>query len=135
MLDAVRLTAEFAAQPELAKTFAGPPTNILTQVALDDARLFDQRQFDAWCLSSVRDLAHLCASCPMGPADGVDTVVDNDCRPLGTQGLRIVDASVLPQVTRANTNLPVIMMAEKMSDVMLGRAPLAPITYEAGAAS
>ena len=133
MLDALRLTAEFAGQPELAKTFAGPPTNMLTQVTLDDAKLFDQRQFDAWCLSAVRDLAHLCASCPMGPDEGAATVVDADCRPLGTQGLRIIDASVLPQVTRANTNLPVIMMAEKMSDVMLGKPALTPITNDAGA--
>jgi choline dehydrogenase-like flavoprotein len=42
-------------------------------------------------------------------------------------------ASVLPQVTRANTNFPVIMMAEKMSDVMLGKPALAPISSDGGA--
>ena len=48
--------------------------------------------------------------------------------------MRIVDAAVLPAVTRANTNLPVIMMAEKMADVMLGRPPLSPIAQPGASA-
>jgi choline dehydrogenase-like flavoprotein len=127
-LDGVKFTAEFAQQTALAECFVKPPANTLTQVLLADAARFDQREFDAWVLSAVRDLAHLCASCPMGPEGGEFAVVDADCRPFGTEGLRIVDASILPNVTRANTNLPVIMMAEKMSDRLLGKAPLAPMS-------
>jgi len=44
----------------------------------------------------------------------------------GTQGLRVVDASVMPYVTNGNIYAPVMMLAEKAADLILGRAPLAP---------
>ena len=50
---------------------------------------------------------------------------DEHGRVRGTANLRVVDASLFPQVTYGNLNAPVIMVAEKLSDVILGRAPLA----------
>lgn len=126
--DSVQRMVEIAAEPALAKCFADTPTNGLTQTALAEAAALDAAAFRTWSFDAVRDLAHLVSSCPMGAVDGSATVVDSGCRPLGTEGLRIIDASVLPAVTRANTNLPVIMMAEKMADTLLGRPALAPIT-------
>jgi choline dehydrogenase len=132
--DSVQRMVEIAAEPALAKCFADTPTNGLTRTTLAEAAALDAPAFRSWSFDAVRDLAHLVASCPMGAADGADTVVDHDCRPLGTEGVRIVDAAVLPAVTRANTNLPVIMMAEKMADVMLGRPPLSPIAQPGASA-
>jgi choline dehydrogenase len=56
-------------------------------------------------------------------ADGDPTaVLDNQCRVRGVQGLRVVDASSLPCVTSGNTAAPVYMLAERIADVLRGRA-------------
>lgn len=73
---------------------------------------------DQWITTVVRDTAHAVGTCRMGdPAESI-TVVDHQCRVLGTENLRIVDASVFPAVPRANTNLTVIMLAEKVADLV-----------------
>ena len=55
-----------------------------------------------------------------------NAVVDEELRVRGLHGLRIVDASVMPKVVTANTNASTIMIAEKASDLILGKQPLAP---------
>jgi choline dehydrogenase-like flavoprotein len=75
---------------------------------------------DARLLSLVQDTAHAAGSCKMGSADDPATVVDAECRVLGLEGLRVVDASIMPSVTRANTNLAVIMIGERAADLILG---------------
>ncbi len=65
---------------------------------------------------------HLAASCAMGQAG----VVDPQGRVHGLERLRICDGSIMPSITNANLNAPIIMMAEKIADAMLGMAPLAP---------
>ncbi|MDB5578599.1 MAG: 5-(Hydroxymethyl)furfural/furfural oxidase [Bradyrhizobium sp.] len=72
---------------------------------------------------NVTPLAHHAGTCRMGAADDPAAVVDPHGCVNGVQGLRVIDASVMPTVPRANTNLPVLMIAEKLSDDMLGRGP------------
>ena len=53
-------------------------------------------------------------------------VVDPEGRVYGVEALRVVDSSVMPSITTGNLNAPTIMVAEKMADHVLGRAPLPP---------
>lgn len=67
---------------------------------------------------------HPCGTCRMAPASNPDAVVDPlDGRVHGVAGLSVIDASVMPSIPRANTNLPTIMIAEKMADGILTRSP------------
>jgi choline dehydrogenase len=54
----------------------------------------------------------------MGPASDPLAVVDQHCNVHGLQGLRVVDASVMPDIVRANTNATIIMIAERVADFM-----------------
>jgi len=63
---------------------------------------------------------HPTSTCMMG-SDRKTAVVDNQCRVYGTRQLRVVDASIFPTVVSGNTNAPVMMVAEKAADLILGK--------------
>ena len=67
---------------------------------------------------------HLSCTAKMGAATDTGAVVDVSGRVHGLSGLRVVDASIMPFATNGNTNAPTIMLAEKLSDEILGRTPL-----------
>ncbi|KAA9159838.1 glucose-methanol-choline oxidoreductase [Amycolatopsis acidicola] len=74
------------------------------------AVLDDDAKLDDYLLQTIVDAQHGTSTCRMGE------VVDPSCQVLGTEGLRVVDASIFPSVPRANTNLAAIMTGELMAD-------------------
>ena len=66
---------------------------------------------------------HPSCTCRMAP-DAKTGVVDQRLRVYGVEGLRVIDASIMPRIITGNLNAPTIMMAEKLADVIRGRAPL-----------
>ncbi|MEL6233366.1 MAG: GMC oxidoreductase [Pseudomonadota bacterium] len=79
----------------------------------------DAAALEAYVRGHVMPLAHHCGTCRMGAADDPMAVVDPVGRVYGMAGLRVADASVMPTVPRGNTNLPVLMIAEKIAGEML----------------
>ena len=108
-----RLALEVAAQPALQAvergTFSVPDSD-------SDADIL------AWGRRVGQPVYHPTSTCAMG------SVVDSELRVLGIDGLRVVDASVMPTITRSNTHAPTMMIAEKAADLILGRVPLSAAT-------
>ncbi|MWA07745.1 GMC family oxidoreductase [Streptomyces sp. BA2] len=107
---------------ELVDLASRPETAEITEGSLqgENEALFcvldSDSELDDYLLATVVDAQHGTSTCRMGAADAADTVVDSECRVLGVDGLRVVDASVFPSVPRANTNLATIMAGELMAD-------------------
>ena len=70
---------------------------------------------------------HLMGTCRMGPVTDKTSVVDDQLRVHGLQGLRVVDASIMPNMPSANTYSSTMMIAEKASDMIRGRPALQPV--------
>jgi len=81
-------------------------------------------EIDAWIRRSAETIYHPVGTCRMGAAGDPMAVVDGECRVQGLAGLRVVDASVMPTLIGGNTNAPTIMIAEKISDAIRGKAYL-----------
>ena len=81
-------------------------------------------EIDAWVRRGVETCYHPVGTCRMG-SDARHAVVDAECRVHGIAGLRVIDASVMPGIVSGNTNAPTIMIAEKLSDLIRGKLPLA----------
>jgi len=81
-----------------------------------DQELASDDALDAWLLRNVTTTQHISGTCKMGPASDSMAVVDQHCRVYGLAGLRVADASVMPDCIRANTNATTIMIAERVAD-------------------
>ena len=81
-----------------------------------DEDLASDQALDAWLLENVSTAQHISGTCKMGPTSDPMAVVDQYCSVYGLEGLRVVDASVMPNVIRANTNATTIMIGEWVAD-------------------
>jgi 5-(hydroxymethyl)furfural/furfural oxidase len=105
MEDGLRRLTELLAQPPLRELAAGPPE-------LPSAGELPAVVGDGYS-------GHVTSTCPMGSPRGELAVLDAGCRVLGTDGLRVIDASSMPEVPRSNTHLSVVMLAEHAAERIL----------------
>jgi len=98
------------------------------------ALLADERALAAFVRANVFGVWHASGTCRMGDPRERDTVTDPLGRVIGTEGLRVVDASLMPRLPSANTNIPTIMIAEKIADAIVnGHGHAAGVAGVAGA--
>ena len=116
--EGVRLARDVFAQ-EAFDPYRGPELMPGAHIQRDD-------QIDAFVRKTAETIYHPVGSAKMGK--DADSVVDAQLRVYGVEGLRVVDASIMPALVSGNTNAPTIMIAEKASDLILGRAVLPPET-------
>ncbi len=114
--EGVRLAREVFAQPAF-DPYRGPELMPGAHVQKDD-------QIDAFVRRTAETIYHPVGSAKMGTDR--EAVVDSALRVHGVEGLRVVDASVMPSLVSGNTNAPTIMIAEKAADMILGRPAPAP---------
>ena len=109
MREALRLGQRIIEHP----TFAAL---VVERLNPTDQDLASNEALDNWMLRNAYTQHHISGTCKMGSASDSMSVVDQFCHVLGLQGLRVVDASVMPDVIRANTNATTIMIAERVAD-------------------
>jgi choline dehydrogenase len=114
----VRLTREIFAQSAFDR-YRGREIQPGKDVQTDE-------EIDAFIRAKVESAYHPSCSCKMGSAQDPLAVVDPQTRVYGLEGLRVVDSSIMPQVTTGNLNAPTLMLAEKAADHILGRGLLPP---------
>jgi choline dehydrogenase len=112
MRRAVRLAVQFLADPSFSVLGA-------VRTAPGDDVLADDQALDHWVAGHLQSAQHTSGTCRMGP-DGATSVVGPDCRVHGVDGLRVVDISVLPKLTRRGPNASVTMLAERAADLIKG---------------
>jgi 4-pyridoxate dehydrogenase len=98
---------------------------MLREIAPGDAATTDA-DLDAFIRTSNITVHHPLGTCKMGLASDPAAVVDPELHVHGTEALRIVDGSVMPDLVGAHINAPIIMIAEKAADLIRGREPLEP---------
>jgi choline dehydrogenase len=109
MVEALRLMEEICAQPAF-RPYAAERYTAPAGDTEDDLR--------AHVAGTTFAIYHPVGTCAIG------SVVDSELRVMGLEGLRVVDASVMPRVPRGNTNAPTIAIAERAADLIAGKAPL-----------
>ena len=87
---------------------------------IDD--LNDDASIDRWLRTTVTDYVHAVGTCRMGQPGDPAAVVDTDCNVIGYTGLRVCDASVMPDLPKANTHLTTVALAERLIARMRVRA-------------
>jgi 5-(hydroxymethyl)furfural/furfural oxidase len=116
-------SAIIAALIDLVPPLAGPIFSTLADRRVDLAALVeDDAALAEHIRQNVAGMFHPVGTCRMGAASDRHAVVDPAGRVRGVGGLRVVDASIMPTVTRGNTNVPTLMVAEKISAAMLDEA-------------
>ena len=107
----IALALELGSRPELASLRA-------SRAAPEDAALASPGAMDEWLKRNVLTSHHPCGTARMGSASDVDAVVDAAGRVHGVEGLRVVDASIMPDCPRVNINATTMMVAEKIATAM-----------------
>ena len=116
MREGVKITREIMAQPAF-DPYRGAEINPGSDQTSDEA-------IDEFVRNRSETCYHPCGTCKMGPDTDPQAVVDANLKVHGIEGLRVVDASIMPNVVSGNLNGPTIMIAEKGADMILGHEEL-----------
>lgn len=108
-----------------AAAMAGAGLDIRKTLAMPEQDLI------ALMRSIINPSGHPAGTCRMGDPARAETVLDSRCRVVGVEGLRVVDASIFPTLMNAGTNFPVMMAAEKVSEMIIEDRRAAPHTVQA----
>ena len=119
-IEAIRVARNILTQPAMAP-YNGGETSPGASVETDEEIL-------SWVAKDAETALHPSCTCRMG-TDDMSVLDPLSMRVHGTQGLRVVDASSMPYVTNGNIYAPVMMLAEKAADLILGNTPLAAESY------
>jgi choline dehydrogenase-like flavoprotein len=114
MVAGMRMAREIAAESPLAE--------VVVRELKPGSDAESPEQLEAALRERLELIYHPVGTCRMSD-DGEDAVVDSQLRVHGIEGLRVVDASIFPVIPGGNTNAPTIMVAERASDLIRGRAP------------
>ncbi|MFB3098291.1 MAG: GMC oxidoreductase, partial [Dehalococcoidia bacterium] len=113
MRNAVRLAATILDSDAYKDT-------VEVRTAPTDEVLGKDETLDKWIRENVGSSRHVSGTCKIGPDSDPMAVVDQHCRVKGVTGLWVADSSIIPQVTRANTNATAIMIGERVADWVAG---------------
>jgi choline dehydrogenase len=111
LADGLRLAWQIAHEPEIAR-------HVERVALLTEETIASDQALADYVRGTVATQFHPCGTARMGPADDAMAVVDQYCRVRGVENLRVVDASVMPTIPRANINLTCIMIGEHVADWM-----------------
>ena len=92
------------------------------RIAPTDEQLASDELLDGWIGSTLSIAGHTCRTCKMGAASDPQAVVNQYCNVHGVEGLMVIDASVMPEITTANTNATTIMIGERAAAFITGEA-------------
>jgi choline dehydrogenase-like flavoprotein len=115
--DAVRRIADILRHPEVAEV---SQRVMALSTPLDE--LEDDADIDEWLDAGVTDYVHAVGTCRMGTPGDPAAVVDTSCAVIGYEHLRVCDASVMPDLPKANTHLTTVAIAERVAQRIVGRA-------------
>ncbi len=121
MRDGIRLTREIFSQKAFDQ-YRGNEISPGSDAQTDE-------ELDAFVRAKAESAYHPSSTCKMGNDEM--SVVDSQGRVIGTEQLRVIDASIMPSIVSGNLNAPVIMLTEKLADVIRGKTPFAPSTAPA----
>jgi choline dehydrogenase-like flavoprotein len=114
--DCVYRLADLVHHPEIAEHIDSA-TALATP--LDDLVVAGDAAIDMWLHENVTDYVHAVGTCRMGAPGDPAAVVDTDCRAIGYDGIRVCDASVMPDLPKANTHLTTVAIADTLATRML----------------
>jgi len=122
-VEAIKITREIISQPALAPYNTG-------EISPGSAVQTDEEILD-WVRNDAETALHPCGTAKMGDVSDPMSVVDpNTMKVHGLENVRVVDASAMPYVTNGNIHAPVLMLAERAADLILGRKPLEALHFE-----